>query len=144
MTDIDRLTAARYVLALGVRYGKKGIGEYLGTDVLTLVQLTLSELHKNNLPEEYFLFALISRMNRQVESFPANPGIGTDVSIDSILSELIGSPEFKADPRAAEIDDFRRKAVLEDFVYYLSKMFFRERKIGDRIVETVSEVGDSA
>jgi hypothetical protein len=140
MKDINRETAARYVLAISVRYGKTGIGEFLGTDVLSLVQLTLSELHKNNLPEEYFLFALISRMNRKVDSLPAKPGIDRDVAIEAILTELTASPEFEANPRADEIDGFRRKSVLEDFTYYLSKMFFYEREIGDRVVETISEM----
>lgn len=142
MTAINQETAAKYVLAIGVRYGSIAVGKYFGAEILSLIQLTFSELHKNNLPEEYFLFALIARVNRKTEEIPKEPEIKIDVSVESILSELADSPEFEADPRAAEIDEFRRRAVLEDFVYYLSKMFFRERSVGDRIVEIVSEIGD--
>jgi len=139
--ESDGRIAARLVLAIIIKYGKTGIGSYLGDDLFPLIKNTFSELHKNNLPEEYFLFALISRSHREITNLPQKPEISQDISIQDILAEFRESEEYSVDPRVREIDDFRQQAVLGDFVYYLSKLFFYEGDIGGKIIERIREPG---
>lgn len=124
IASMDRWCAATVILACGVRYGRHGLTAFFPIELGTLLAETFAELHKNNLPEEEFLFALKRMFDDTGRELPDTLDICDDITIAEIHAEVRQNEHYLCDDRINAISDFRQKSVLKDFVYYLSQLFF--------------------
>jgi len=132
---MDERRLALSVLSTGIRYGRDSIGGLFGDEVLELVGETFGELHKNNLPEEELIFIVKKAVDRVGCTIPSIDDIDLDSDIDQIHSTVSQLEDYRNEKRMSEIDDFRQKSVLKDFVYYLSKLFFYRDELYRRAKE---------
>jgi hypothetical protein len=111
---------ASLVLRLGATRGKRGIESVFGTSLFEVLATVFGELHKNNLPEEEFLFALKAAFDD-----PDNHTVG-DLSLANMtpiksLRDTLSKTKYYSDYGAERVDPSRQIAVLEDFVYLVTK-----------------------
>lgn len=102
-----------------------------------MVAEVFGELHKNNLPEEEFLFALKKMFDRDDRSVDLELNVPEDSDIRAILAEIRKERAYLADPRISEISDFRQESVLRDFVYCLTQLFHADSERYARIADTI-------
>jgi hypothetical protein len=135
---MDRSCAATVILACGVRYGRKGLATFFPSELETLLSETFAELHKNNLPEEEFLFALKRMFEDAGRELPDTFDVCDDVTVAEIHAEVRQNDHYSRDNRLETIGDFRQESVLKDFVYYLSQLFFAKPALFDVISMALS------
>ena len=121
---MDRPCAATVILACGVRYGRDGLIAFFPIELGTLLSETFAELHKNNLPEEELLFALKRMFDDTGSELPDTLDICDDVTVAEVHAEVRQSEHYLRDNSLEAISDFRQKSVLENFICYLSQLFF--------------------
>ena len=141
MHTADRQTRrqrlAALILACGTRYGYDGIDKFFTPELRPLLRETLSELHKNNTPEEEFLFAVIRMFKRHPRKLPAILDIDLNVSIAEIHSDIKNDIEYLSDSRISSIDEFRQQSVLRDFTYYMSQLFFFRPELFEQVAAQI-------
>jgi len=103
------------------------------SELAALLAETFAELHKNNLPEEYFLFALKRMFDDNGKPLPEEFDIRDDTAIAEIHEEVRRNEHYLCDNRLSAINDFRQESVLKDFVYYLSQLFFSQPAVFEKI-----------
>jgi hypothetical protein len=134
---MERSHVALIVLACGVRYGRDGLDRFFPHELHDLLAQTFAELHKNNLPEERLIFALMKMFEHRGSDLPDTMEIPDNVTIEETRAAIRKNNHYVSDSRIEEIDDFRHESVLKDFVYYLSRLFFFRPQILDRIVRSI-------
>ncbi|MFH1892353.1 MAG: hypothetical protein ABIK83_06675 [Candidatus Zixiibacteriota bacterium] len=134
---MERILTATRILHCGIRYSNAGLEAFAGPEIAMLVTEVFGELHKNNLPEEEFLLAVKKMFDRKDCTLPSEFEIPVHPRIEHILSEIRADDFYRADPRIAEISDFRQESVLEDFVYCLTQLFHADSERYRRIAATI-------
>jgi len=131
---MEREQAATNLLLCGLSHGREHLLKRFGEELIGLFFVTFAELHKNNIPEEAFVFLLIKLYHRRYPSVDLPYEFDSDLQAAQILSYLKATPEFKAEKRLVQISDDRLLAVLNDFVYILSKQFFYHPEVLEKII----------
>lgn len=134
---MERSRVALIVLACGVRYGRDGLDRFLPHELHDLLAKTFAELHKNNLPEERLIFALMKMFGDRGSDLPDTMEITDSITMSEIHAAIRKNSHYLRDSLIEEIDDFRQESVLKDFVYYLSRLFFFQPQLLDRIVRSI-------
>jgi len=139
---MERLLLSRQVLLCGIRYGKDGLSRCFGNELSPLMTETLSELHKNNLPEEEILFALVRLVKRRNPDLPDKLVLPREASIEDSFMEMKSTEAYRSIDRLNEISEFRQKSVLEDLVYYLTQLLHERPESLSCIQETFRNCQD--
>jgi len=136
---MTREQVARNVLLCGLVHGREHVLEIFGQPLNSLIFMTSAELHKNNTPEEAFVFLIIHLFNSRhasTEGYECYP----DLTTDEILASIKATTHFKNERRMAEFTDMQLKAVLDDFVYIMSKQFFFQPEVFEDIVGRIESI----
>jgi len=140
--NMTREEMARNILLCGLVHGREHALEVFGQPTNSLIFMTSAELHKNNIPEEALVFLLIHLFNSQRASRQGYR-FDNDLTTDDILTYIKATPHFREERRMAEFKDSQLKAVLDDFVYIMSKQFFFQPELFEQIVAKIQGEGKS-
>lgn len=134
--NMTREEMARNILLCGLVHGREHALEVFGQSTNSLIFMTSAELHKNNIPEEAFVFLIIHLFNSQRASRQGYR-FDNDLTTDEILAYIKATSQFREEKRMTEFKDARLKAVLDDFVYIMSKQFFFQPELFEQIVGNI-------
>jgi hypothetical protein len=137
---MTREEMARNILLCGLMHGREHALEVFGQPTNSLIFMTSAELHKNNTPEEAFVFLIIHLFNSQRASRQGY-SIDNDLTTDEILAYIKATSQFREEKRMAEFKDKQLKAVIDDFVYIMSKQFFFQPELFEQIVANMQGEG---
>jgi len=132
---MDRILTAKNILMCGIVHGRGYLRQKLGSEIDQLLLETFSELHKNNTPEEYFVFLVVKLFNRKYPSVSIDFKCRKELESAAVLEYIKFTQEFREARRIDELDEEQMTAVLEDFSYILSKQFFYKPEFYDSITE---------
>jgi len=130
---MDEMSLAGQILLCGVKLGKAGLREFAGHELVPLLETTFAELHKNNLPEEGFLFALIRMFKRDGNALPETIDVAELKGIKTVLDLVKDDSLYRTNSRAVELSTFSQEAVLRDFVHCLTQQFFHSQSAFHKI-----------
>ena len=132
---MDRILTAKNILMCGIVHGRGYLRQKLGSEIDQLLLETFSELHKNNTPEEYFVFLMVKLFNRKYPSVSTDFKCREELDSAGVLEYIKFTQEFREARRIDELDEKQMTAVLDDFSYILSKQFFYKPEFYDSITE---------
>lgn len=134
---MDRILTAKNILMCGIVHGRGYLRQKLGQGIDQLLLETFGELHKNNTPEEYFVFLMVKLFNRKYPSVSTDFKCREQLDSASVLEYIKFTQEFREARRVDELKEEQMIAVLDDFSYILSKQFFYKPEVFDSITESL-------
>jgi hypothetical protein len=137
---MDRQSVAGNMLLCGLTRGRQHVLDVFGREVNSLIFMTFADLHKNNTPEEAFVFVMIRLFNKKYASVDASYEFDNYLKSESILDYIKATAEYREDSRMSQFKDTALAAVLDDFIYILSKQLFYQQDIFDKVKAKLSSL----
>jgi len=132
---MDRILTAKNILMCGLVHGREYLRSKLGEEIDNLLLETFGELHKNNTPQEAFVFLMVKLFNKKYPSVSSDYQCNQDMEISDALEYMKFTSEFREAHRIGEVKEDQMSAVLNDFAYILSKQFFYQPEVYDSITQ---------
>ena len=136
---MDRILTAKNILMCGIIHGRDYLRHRIGPQIDQVLLETFSELHKNNTPEEAFVFLMVKLFNKRYPSVSTEFKCSEQLEISAVLEYIKFTPEYREARRINEITDVQMNAVLDDFSYILSKQFFYKPEVYDLVMASLKE-----
>ena len=134
---MDRILTAKNILMCGIIHGRGYLRQKIGPQIDQLLLETFSELHKNNTPEEAFVFLMVKLFNKRYPSVSSDFKCDEQLDCGQVLEYIKFTQEFREARRIDEVREEQMTAVLEDFSYILSKQFFYKPEVYDLVMASL-------